>query len=150
VVGEPGQEGPRLVHLGGVERRRRPASSAASLRPSAHRRPVLDRRAHLLEHVLDPVRRGREPAPVGLPVDLDVGDRLGDRVGAVDSGSEGLHEPAGAVAPDADHGMDQDVDAVALPVSSMPIESTMNGMSSLTISITVCVDRQPWCSGSGL
>ncbi len=34
--------------------------------------------------------------------------------------------------------------------SSIVTESTMNGMSSETISTTVCGDCHPWCSNSGL
>ena len=116
VVHDPGQEGRRLVHLTGHRRRRRLGELGGDrLRARDHRRPVLDRRAHLLEHVLDPAGKGREPLAVGLPVQLDVSDRFGDRVRRVDSGNQRLHEPPRVVAPDADHGVDQEVDPEALP-----------------------------------
>ena len=67
------------------------------------------------------------------------------------SGGEHRRELAVGVAPDAHDGMDQHVDAGRRgALSSIVAESTRNGMSSVTISTTVCGDCQPCCSNSGL
>ena len=71
----------------------------------AHRRPVLDGRAHVAEHPADAVASRSSASGLGLAVDLDVDQRLGLPVLGAD-----LEQPALLVPADAHDRADHEVD----------------------------------------
>ena len=85
-----------------------------------------------------------------LAHDLRVEERLELRVLGRRVEGQDIEELPRFVAAHADDRVDDEVDAAPRRLSSMLTESTRNGMSSLTISTTVCVDVQPCSSSCGV
>jgi hypothetical protein len=110
-VVEPGQQRPRLLHLGQVDPGRRRLELGGQVAHAlAHRLPVLDRGAHLSQHAAHLLAERLELVLLGLAVDLDMQDRLGDAL-AVGAGPEHGRDRAVLAAPHPDHGMDHQVQA---------------------------------------
>ena len=87
------------------------ASSATTSRDAlAHRRPVLDRGAHVPEHAAEAGAQPLELLRAGLPVDLDVDQRLGLPVLGAD-----LEQPALLVPANAHDRPDHEVDRAPVP-----------------------------------
>ena len=114
-IGHPLQERPHLGQLLGADRCRLAAQLLGQLdRPRSHRLPVLDRHADLLEDAPQVVAQGEQPGLVGLPRDLHVEDGLGQRIRVRGPRLEDVEQIALGVATDAHHGMDDEIDPVAV------------------------------------
>ena len=127
VVGQPREEGARLVGLGRLDAGRRRALELGHqrLHPVAHRPPVVDHDADALEHSAH--RLGQLIEALGLAIDLDVHVRLV-----------------------ADDGMDEHVDAELAPAQLHAHRVDEERHVVATISIAVCGDCHPCCSNVGL
>ena len=130
LVDEPPQETARLVELALGDR---PVMGAElidqRLGQAPHRLPVLDRDADLSKHPFDVPVQLVEQVRIGLPVELDVDDRLATGTGSgptvlrgvcrslnrVAVGIEHRDQRAGGVADDPDHRMDRQLRAVPVP-----------------------------------
>jgi hypothetical protein len=125
------------------------AISFVSLR--AHRLEIGDRDAHLIEHSFDPAADLVQFRRLALRVDLDVHVGLGDRFRRGGASRRELDGLAGGVAPHAENGGgSRKWMWRSRRLSSALLESTRNGMSSFTISITVCSRAHPFDSAVGL
>jgi hypothetical protein len=81
----------------------------------AHLRPVLDRRSHLADHVRQTRPQCEQTVCLGLAVDLDVHDGLERLLPGPRAWREDLDELTVAVSAQAQHWVDHQVNAVALP-----------------------------------
>ncbi len=117
LVGEPGRGTPRSRRARADPAGRRLAAQLGGQRGrlGPHLGPVLDGGPHLLEHQLDPGPQHREALRVGLVGDLGVDHRLGEEPEGRAAGLEHLRELAVAVAHDAHHRVDHQLDVAALP-----------------------------------
>ena len=160
VVGQPAQQPHGLGHLGGA--RCRAAGTRSRLVGQVpgglpHPRPVLDRLPDVLEHPSRPAASSSRSLRVGLPVDLDVDPGLRRRRPA--ARSRGLRvvdrSRTSSRAPVTSRrttncGCTTRWMAWSCRDSSAVTESTRNGMSSVTISTTVCPIDQPCSSTDGV
>jgi hypothetical protein len=142
-VVHPGQE------LGGLRASSRSTpgggsrSSAISSCARARIAASLDGRRHLAHDVEQPQAQALELGRPGDAVDLDVDARLRDLALVLRaSACEHLGEVAGGVAHDPHDRVDEEWMPDPRAPSSIVVESTRNGMSSLTISTTVCGEVQ--------
>ena len=107
VVGQPFEEGDRLVDIVGVDRRRRclGVGAIASFESRHHRRPVRDRDPHFGEQRREAQRQRRARLLAPQPVDMDLHQAFADRRRRRRRGAEIVGEPARRVALDADDRM---------------------------------------------
>ena len=145
IVVHPLQQRARLVRLLLWDRGWRLFGSAIRLvHLSAHRLPVLDRRGRIAEHALEVGAKPLERVQVGDAVDLD---------GSASPASRPRRRPRPVVDLLVGERMiGRATRCIALPcrVTSIVTESTRNGMSAITVSMTVYGDSQPCSSTFGL
>ena len=110
------------------------------------RLPVLDGGAHIGEGAFELVSDLIEASGIALPIHLDMHEALGLAVGRTDGGQ---HMLVGCASTGRTGWMTRWMINPSRLIA-MVIESTRNGMSSVTISIVVWVDCQPCCSICGL
>ena len=111
VVGQPLEERRCFGDVERVGTRRRSATHLVRELhgAGAHRRPVVDHDAHVVEHVLELVAQ-RIELGIALTVDLDVQVRLGNALAGV---GEDVDETTVGVTPDIDARVEQDMEVVA-------------------------------------
>ncbi len=108
MVVDPLEQGLGLGELVAIDRRRPLVEFRDDLaNVPSDRRPVLDRRAHVRENAMQLGRELVEESLIGLTIDLDVQQRLGQPFGC--PRQEFLQPPVG-VAPDPDDRMDRQMD----------------------------------------
>ena len=110
VVGQPLEERRCFGDVERVGTRRRSATHLVRELhgAGAHRRPVVDHDAHVVEHVLELVAQ-RIELSIALTVDLDVQVRLGNALAGV---GEDVDETTVGVTPDIDARVEQDMEVV--------------------------------------
>jgi hypothetical protein len=149
-VGQPLQEGVAFGHV----RRRQGRGRGIELgdrraQAGDHRLPVFDGRAHVAEHALDAVHQVGALLRVDQSIDLDVHPRFARGIGASRRRWIAASRPP-ASRSTAKMGCTIRCSVNPRRLISVVVESTRNGMSSLTISITECREAQPSSAIEGL